>query len=186
MKDIIKSTASAIYFMVVLLIVHFVWRFGFNEGLDLSGNEIVTFYGKDVTAFFATVSGWLSNTVYSLLDTLTSVDVELRRSSIYLVNQETSIKIVWNCTGVKQIGFFIILILCYPRHSWHKVWFIVTGMVVLFAINILRISGIIYFCDADITRFDTLHEVSKYVYYGIIFLIWMLWDWGIAPVVTKK
>ncbi|MBQ1850891.1 MAG: exosortase/archaeosortase family protein [Paludibacteraceae bacterium] len=180
MKDIIKSLASTAYFIAVLLIVHFVWRAGFNEGHDLSGNELVTFYGRDVTSFFAVISGWLTQAVYGVLDTCTSVEAELRRSAVYLVSQDTPIKIVWNCTGVKQIGFFCLLILCYPRHTWHKLWFIPAGIAVLFAVNILRITGIIYFCDADIARFDSLHETSKYLYYGIIFLIWILWDWKIA------
>ena len=180
MKEIFKSLASTAYFIVVLLIVHFVWRAGFSEGHDLSGNEIVTFYGGDVTSFFSVISGWLTKAVYDILASCTSMAIDLKKSAIYLVEQQTPIKIVWNCTGVKQIGFFMLLILCYPRHSWHKIWFILAGVVVLFAVNILRITGIIYFCDADISRFETLHELSKYVYYGIIFLIWILWDWKIA------
>lgn len=184
MKNILKSLGSTIYFIALLLLVHFVWKMGFSDGHDLSGNELVTFYGKDVTSFFSAISGWLTNAVYSVLASCTSVAVELKKSAIYLVDQQTPIKIVWNCTGVKQIGFFILLILCYPRHTWHKIWFILAGVAVLFAVNILRITGIIYFCGADISRFDTLHELSKYVYYGIIFLIWILWDWKIAA--TRK
>lgn len=185
MKEILKSLASTAYFIVVLLIVHFVWRAGFNEGLDLSGNELVTFYGRDVTSFFAAISGWLTQAVYGVLDTCTSVAVELRKSAIYLISQETPVKIVWNCTGVKQIAFFCLIILFYPRNTWHKLWFIPAGIIVLYGVNILRISGIIYFCDADISRFDTLHELSKYIYYGIIFLIWILWDWKIAAPAKK-
>ncbi|MBQ1651619.1 MAG: hypothetical protein II056_04275, partial [Paludibacteraceae bacterium] len=89
MKEIFKSLASTAYFIVVLLIVHFVWRAGFSEGHDLSGNEIVTFYGGDVTSFFSVISGWLTKAVYDILASCTSMAIELKKSAIYLVEQQT-------------------------------------------------------------------------------------------------
>lgn len=185
MKDIIKAVSSSLYFVMVLLVVHFVWRSGFRDGFDLSGNEVVTFYGGDVTSFFSILSTWLTSAVYGIINTCTTVVAELKDSSIYLASQETSIKIVWNCTGVKQIAFFIIVILLYPKHTWHKAWFIPVGIIFLFLVNILRITAIIYLCDADMNRFDMLHEGSKYLYYGIIYIMWIIWDWKVGFMVEK-
>lgn len=181
MKKYITPLISTIYFIVVLLVVHFVWKAGFTEEVDLSGNNVLTFFGIEATAFFAPMTKWLLGAVYSLLTTFTSIAVEIKQSSIYLVSQAKAIEIVWSCTGLKQMIFFLLLILCYPKHSWHKAWFIPAGLLIVFAINVLRITTIVYLCDADITRFDTLHELSKYLFYGIMFLMWILWDCCIAP-----
>lgn len=181
MKKYITPLTSTAYFIVVLLIVHLVWKFGFVEDVDLSGNKILTFYGLNATAFFAPMTNWLLNTVYSIISNFTSVAVEIRQSSIYLVSQAKSIEIVWSCTGIKQMIFFFLLILCYPKSSLHKLWYIPAGLVLVFLLNVLRITYIVYLCDADITRFEHLHEVSKYIFYGIMFLMWMLWDWRIVP-----
>lgn len=181
MKKYITPLTSTAYFIVVLLIVHLVWKFGFVEEIDLSGNKMITFFGLNATAFFLPMTNWLLGAVYSILSTCTSVSVEIKQSAIYLLSQAKSIEIVWSCTGLKQMIFFFLLILCYPKHSLHKLWFIPVGVIVVFLLNVLRITYIVYLCDADITRFDSLHEVSKYVFYGVMFLMWVLWDWVIVP-----
>lgn len=181
MREILKSLGSTIYFIVVLLAVHFIWKFGFVEDLDLSGNNIITFFGLDATAFFAPMTKWLVTTVSYLLSTFTSIGVEIKNNAILLHSQMKSIEIVWSCTGLKQMIFFFIVVLCYPKHSLHKIWFIPAGLLLVFVLNVLRIATIIYLCDADIARFDVLHEWSKYVFYGVMFLMWLLWDQKIAP-----
>ncbi len=180
MKSYLQPLKSTIYFIVVLLAVHLVWKFGFQEEIDLSGNKILTFYGLNVSACFYTMSNWLVNAVYAILSKMTSLQIELRSSSIFFVEQRTSIDIVWSCTGIKQMLFFMLVVLLYPKNSIHKLWYIPVGIVFVYLLNVLRITLIVYWCGEDMNRFQLLHEGSKYVFYAIIYLMWILWDWKLA------
>ncbi len=180
MKNYIQPLKSTIYFIVVLLVVHLVWKYGFQEEIDLSGNKILTFYGINVSACFYSMSKWLVGAVYALITKFTSLQVELRSSSIFYVVQNSSIDIVWSCTGIKQMAFFFIVMLLYPQNSIHKLWYIPVGLVFIFLLNVLRITLIVYWCGEDMNRFQMLHEGSKYVFYGIIYLMWILWDWKLV------
>lgn len=180
MKTYIQPLKSTIYFIVVLLAVHLIWKYGFSEGIDLSGNKVLTFYGLNVSACFYAMTNWLLNAVYAILSKMTSLQIELRSSSIFYVEQNSSIDIVWSCTGVKQMMFFFLVMLCYPQNSIHKLWYIPVGLVFIFLLNVLRITLIVYWCGEDMNRFEMLHEGSKYVFYAIIYLMWILWDWNLV------
>lgn len=173
---ILRQLKSTIYFVAILLTVHLVWKFGFSEGLDLSGNSEVTFFGYDVSAFFLGCAMSLAKVVYGLLTTLTSLAITLEGNIVHFTDAHFQIHIVWSCTGIKQMIFFTLLILCYPKRTWHKAWVIPASLVVIYVINVLRIALIIYFCDCSQHRFDILHEGSKYVFYAILFGMWLAWD----------
>ncbi len=181
MKNIFESFKTTIYFIVVLLFVHTIWKFGFVEDIDFRGNKILLFYGFDVTSFFSVFTDWLVSSVYWLLSVFSSAAFAVKNHSIELVSQGESIGIVWSCTGIKQAIFFILLVLCYPKQSLHKIWFIPAGVAVVFLINILRITGIVWLCDVNMNNFETLHELSKYIFYAILYGMWILWDWKIVP-----
>ncbi|HPW95352.1 MAG TPA: archaeosortase/exosortase family protein, partial [Paludibacteraceae bacterium] len=75
-------------------------------------------------------------------------------------------------------------IILFSRGSWkHKAWFIPAGVLVCFLINIVRIIILVVVIENHQAIFKVLHEsVLKYIFYGIIFLMWVLWEEKIATV----
>lgn len=179
-KSYKKAIFPTIYFIVVLLIIHVLWRAGIFEDTDLSGRKIITCFGYEVTAFFNFFISVLVSAVNVILSMFSSVVYEVHGNAFTFAESSETIEVVWSCTGLKQAIFFLVLILCYPKQSIHKLWYIPVGLIVIFIINIIRISGIIGLCSVDMARFETLHELSKYVFYVILFGMWILWDWKVA------
>ncbi len=64
-----------------------------------------------------------------------------------------------------------------------QAWFIPAGVLVCFLINIVRIIILVVVIENHQAIFKVLHEsVLKYIFYGIIFLMWVLWEEKIATV----
>ena len=85
------------------------------------------------------------------------------------------IDIVWSCSGFKQAYIFFTVIAFYAGKHIHKLWYIPLGLVVVYVFNVFRIALITYLLRDNLGWFDVLHEGSKYVFYAIIFLIWVIW-----------
>lgn len=174
---------GVIYFFVILLVSHFFWK------LTLLGDEsdtVVTFFGIDVSAIFNAISDHVAKVCFALLSFL-AYEVKLEPGNIISYANGVSIKIVWACTGLKQAYIFAVIIAFYAGSWRKKLWFIPLGLIVIYIYNIFRIVAIIALIENNPTNFKFLHEgFFKYIFYGIIFLMWMLWEEKIRDKNYKK
>ncbi|WP_321518742.1 archaeosortase/exosortase family protein [uncultured Bacteroides sp.] len=170
-----------------------IWMWSGVGAIDKENKDsrYISFLNKDVTNNFvpwsektAAVNFWIVNVVCRqtvfLMDYVVRANGERQTSRTILSYDKLhgpSINVVWGCTGVKQlyILFFVIL---FSRGIWWKrsVYFL-AGCLVLLMFNLIRISVVVLFIKHYPGSFELLHDfVFKYLFYGLIFLLWMLWE----------
>ncbi len=162
-----------IYFFVILLVSHFFWKFTM---LGDESNSLVTFFGMDLSAGFNFMVEHVAQVSYKMLIFL-GYPVVLEGVNIIRHDNDVAVRIVWACTGYKQAYIFFVIIAFYYGPFLRKLWFIPAGLVVVYLFNIFRIVMIIAAIKERPESFEFLHEgLYKYLYYGVIFLMWVLWE----------
>ncbi len=173
-RDKIRPLQGIIYFMVILLVAHFFWKYSFTTNAD---ETVITFYGFDFSAFFNLASSNVAKIVHLILNGI-GYDTALLPNNV-VMHQESQnyAQIVWGCTSIKQIYIFVCIILFY-KGSWkHKLWYIPLGILLVYTFNIFRISYIIGVIDQYPEQFAFWHEgVMKYLFYLFIFGLWVVWN----------
>ena len=179
-KNIIKKYSylkGVIYFVFILLVAHFFWKFSLLEGKDLRGlPQIFLWRNFDLSFLFNNAVDALASQVYYIVHDVFNMDVVVLKNSIYLKEISSLVKIVWSCSGLKQIFVFFCIIAFYPGGGKQKLWFIPLGILLVWIVNVIRISSIIGLFEMYPAQFDFFHEMSKYVFYFIIFMFWVLWE----------
>ena len=179
-KDIIKKYSylkGVIYFVLILLTAHFFWKFSFLEGRDLRGlPQIFLWRNFDLSFLFNTAVDALASQVYYIVHDVFNMDVIAFGNSIYVKEISSMVKIVWSCSGLKQMFVFFCIIAFYPGAEKHKLWFIPVGLLLIWILNVIRISALVGVFANYQNSFDFAHEISKYVFYFVIFMFWVLWE----------
>jgi exosortase/archaeosortase family protein len=173
---------SILLFLFLLFLFHFSWKLTIDGDRD---DEFMYFLGKDVTPeWFHTACLWLTSATAWFIR-LFPEGQDLIINRIYMsfpVNAGWSIRIIWGCTGIKQMSIFCGIMLfykCYPflKYQWHKLWYVPVGCIVLTAYNIIRIGSTVLLTKGHPEKFDSLHDgIFRYIYYGIVFVLWMIWE----------
>ena len=168
-------------FCVTLILSNWIWK-GCVHG-DETG-EIVTLFGKDITFLFEGMSQHVASCVYTLLH-LTRDTIHLIDGYILRFDSGTGTAIVWSCTPIKQCFIWLMLVGCTLGGWKHKSWAIPTGWILIYGINILRITIICLLIEFHPQWFHGLHDhLFKYIFYGLMFLMWwtfVRWFGGSAP-----
>lgn len=172
-KRFIAPYGGILQFCVVLVLCHFFWKY---TVLGDESGDAVTFFGLNISAPFVWMSEHLTIAVQKLLNFFGGNVVKLGNDVLGFSNGH-SVHIVWACSGIKQAYIFTCIILC-SRGKWRdKAWFIPSGILVCFLINVVRITILVAVIEHNYETFVILHEyVLKYLFYGIIFLMWVLWQ----------
>lgn len=169
----IKPYKGILLFVIILLAANYFWKFTM---LGDESDELVTFFGHDVSAPFNLVAAHVARMATYFLD-MAGYDVALDKYNIIRHDNGLGIRIVWACTGLKQAYIFLMIMLFSPGPFLKKLWFIPAGLFVVYLFNIFRIVFIISVIKFDPVKFDFLHAyVFKYIFYGVIFLMWVLWE----------
>ena len=173
----LRPYSGVIYFMVVLVCAHFFWK------ITVRGDEtdtIVTFLGLNLSVPFNFMATHVANVTTSLLQFL-GYDIQQFEHNVLRHANGVAVRIVWSCTGLKQAYIFVCLIAFYSGNLKKKLWYIAGSMVIIYLINIVRISAITALVQAYPNQFELLHEyIFKYLFYIILFGMWVLWDEKIA------
>lgn len=161
-------------FAIVLLCAHFFWKYTVLG--DEYGYGAITFLGADITSFFDWFSLNIAETTHRVL-TYFGMPTYLVGTTVRHLSNDFGCHIVWACTGIKQ-AFVFTMILLLSRGRWiHKIWYIALGLILVYIVNLLRIIIIVAFMRDYPEWFHFLHEyLFKYLFYGIIFLIWVFWE----------
>ncbi|MDR0871959.1 MAG: exosortase/archaeosortase family protein [Prevotellaceae bacterium] len=163
---------GVIYFMVILAICHFFWKF------TVTGEEsdtFVTFFGLDISAPFNRMTEFVTANVARVLSWL-GIPFHLHETAIVFPTNN-GIHIVWGCNGLKQMYIFFCIIAFYCGSWKHKLWYIPAGLVMVHLFNIFRLVIISVVVKDHPEYFNFLHAyLFKYLFYGFIFLMWVLWE----------
>lgn len=178
-KRLLTPYHGVIQFCVVLVACHFFWKY---TVIGEETGEVITFFGWNISAPFVWMSKLVAHAVYLLINFFGG-DVQHTTDTVLRFANGHAAQIVWGCSGIKQVYIFTCIIL-FSRGLWvRKAWFIPSGILVCFLINILRITILVAVIEHNYAAFNLLHEyILKYMFYGIIFLMWVLWEEKIGGV----
>ena len=178
----IKPYSGIIYFVIILVLSHFFWKF-FVVGDEVEVDSFVTLFGIDISRPFTWLAQHIAHVVTASLNFL-GFDVALEPNNIVRHENGRAIRVVYSCTGIKQAYIFCCIIAFYRGPWLKKLWYIPLGLVIIHLFNIFRIASIAGFIKNYPASFDFLHEhLFKYMFYGIIFLMWVFWE---EKIVLKK
>lgn len=166
-------------FVVVLLAAHFFWKFTVVG--DENGAAAITFFGANISAPFDWMSLHIAEMSHMVLGWF-GMDTYLFNTSVIHPSNNHGCRIIWACTGLKQ-AFIFTMILLFSRGIWyHKLWYILLGLVAVYFVNLVRIILIVAAMRDYSEYFHLLHEhIFKYLFYVIIFMIWVLWEDFLVP-----
>lgn len=164
---------GVILFAIILMVSNYVWKF------CITGDEestIVTLFGWDISAPFT----WMAHHVSHLATTLLlflGYSVTVDEYNVLHHANGHSVQIIWACTGIKQM-YICFCILAFARGDWRKkLWYVPLGILVVYLFNVFRITFIIACVEQHPEWFEFLHLYAfKYMFYGIIFLMWVYWE----------
>lgn len=181
----IRPYEDVIIFMVTLLVTNYFWKFTVTG--DEAGDR-VTWFGIGITAPFVFMAEHTAYVVYEL--------VSLFRDTVGLYNHTAiryesgaGVSIVWGCTALKQSFIWLCLMLTTPATSkelrretnLQKLWFIPLGWVCCYLFNIFRIFVIALLMEHHPGWFPMLHMGFKYLFYGMLFMLWVWFVERIRP-----
>ncbi|MBO3117812.1 archaeosortase/exosortase family protein [Winogradskyella sp. DF17] len=80
------------------------------------------------------------------------------------------------CNGLELLVLYIGFIVCMPSNIWRKIFFIIGGVVILHAANIIRSMALIYVREYHELYFDFAHTyLFKLVLYAVTFVLWIIY-----------
>lgn len=165
-----KPLTDVILFVVLLLSFHFFYIFWSNC-------EFYPF-GTVVSELFIVASHQLFQQSKALLD-LTGIEFTTCGQTFFIANISggTSwLEVSPGCTSLKQWLHWLFLMILFPGPWRHKWWYIPLGLLIIQGMSILRISGIACAIYRWPGSFSFFHDyVFKGLFYGGIFLMWVVW-----------
>lgn len=174
LPDKLLPYKGVILFFVVLFISHFFWKF---TVLGDESDDVVTFFGMNISAGFNLMAKHVADTVYVILNFFGYEMEYCPARNILRHENGSAVRIVWACTGLKQAYIFLCIIAFAVGPILKKLWYIPVGLVVVYLFNIFRIAAIVAIIKQYPQSFDFWHEqFFKYTFYGVIFLMWVLWE----------
>lgn len=92
------------------------------------------------------------------------------------LDEAAGIEIVNGCNGLSAIGLFIGFIIAYPGNNTKRIFFLFTGIGVIYLVNVIRVVVLaitqIYWADF----FHFTHDYSTTaIFYIVIFIMWIIW-----------
>jgi exosortase/archaeosortase family protein len=190
------------YSMLILILIKKIKRMNFKSfiqparflisGLALYFLWIIIYEGIIKPAGW--IDPWLTNTVAIFSVKALSiggvpVSQQLSSTGNYIIsnNSETLLIIDYVCDGLELYIVFMIFICVFPGPSKHKIWFIPSGFIVIFLVNLLRVISLILIQIHSPQHLNFNHKYTfAIIIYSIIFLMWFYWANNISGIRTKK
>ena len=96
--------------------------------------------------------------------------------SVIYHNDKVVLNIANVCNGLELMVLYIGFIICMPSRFFRKLFYIILGLIVLDAINILRCVGLIYLREYYAIYFQFAHHyLFNAMVYTATFIMWILY-----------
>ncbi|MDR3705010.1 MAG: exosortase/archaeosortase family protein [Paludibacteraceae bacterium] len=169
-----KPIHSVLIFMLVLFASNILWKLCIYG--DDTDTQVLLFNHVDISAPFNFMVIHITKVTRGAL-TLFGYHIHGHHLNDVCFLNENHITIVWGCTAIKQSFIFFCIMACTPGPWKHKLWYVPLGVFIAYLFNLIRIIAIAMVVEQHPEYFKFLHEqVFKYVFYGVIFLVWVVWE----------
>ncbi len=103
----------------------------------------------------------------------------------------SGVLLVDGCSGIAAIGLFVGFVIAYPGRWVPRIFFIITGIGIIYLVNVIRIIALTITLTEWPNLFDFMHDYSSIaIFYIIIFGMWMIWanngEQKSSPIVSKQ
>jgi len=175
-QEKLEPIKGVLIFFVILLGANLFWKYNVLGDESNSVDSMVTFWGVNISAPFTWMAHHVAHVTAASLHFF-GYHAVLEPSNILRHPNGNSVLIIWACTGIKQ-AYICFCILAFSRGPWiKKLWYIPLSLIVVYLFNIFRITFITACIENHPNWFHFLHVyVFKYVFYGLIFLMWVTWE----------
>ncbi|MDL2322558.1 archaeosortase/exosortase family protein [Bacteroidales bacterium OttesenSCG-928-A17] len=174
-RRILEPYSGVLLFLFLLFFFHFSWKIAVDGDMD---DVRMYVFGRDCTpSWFDSACLLLAKAVYWVIHFFPGGDDFIRDGDVLYYLDGMRVRIIWGCTGIKQMFIFSGIILFYRGPFLKKLWYIPLGCLVLTIYNIIRLVFISVLTHHHPERFDSLHDgIFRFIYYGIVFLLWVIWE----------
>lgn len=87
------------------------------------------------------------------------------------------LKIILECTGLYEMIIFSAMVLSYPTNIKNKIYGIVSGIAIIYVLNMLRLVSISWVLVYHVDRFDFvdryLWQISLVVFISVTYTMWL-------------
>jgi len=92
------------------------------------------------------------------------------------------------CTGISAMGLFVGFIIAYPGRWTARIAYIITGVGIIYFVNILRNTTLAVTQVYWPAFFEVTHDYSTTaIFYIVIFCMWIFWaNYGDTPLFAKN
>ncbi|MEC3905577.1 exosortase family protein XrtF [Tamlana sp. 2201CG12-4] len=171
MKALLVKYKSVIKFMLTFLLVYTLLSFTYKLYLKYSDG---TLYYPD---YFTHLVAKQSEALLGTLGYQTEVTPHPDEPSMKLITNGIYLgRIVEGCNSLSVIILFVSFIIAFSGHPKTTFFYILSGSVLIYTVNLLRIvfliMGLLYYPEYQ----EILHTVIfPAIIYGMMFLLWIVW-----------
>ena len=91
------------------------------------------------------------------------------------------------CDGLSVMVVFALFIAAFPGPWKHKPWFALLGVLLIHAMNVLRVVALCYVVTIDYELLNFQHDYTfQVVVYGCVLLLWYIWVKRFAPLPARR
>ncbi len=171
MKALLLKYRSVLRFIALFLGTYIFLSLLYSGYLKVS--EGGTYYPDFVTHLVAKQSSAVISSLGYKAEIIPATDIP---SMDLIINDSPLARIVEGCNALSIIILFISFVITFSEKLKKTLLFLLAGMVLIYAVNILRIA-ILSICLYNYPQHEhILHGVVfPGIIYGMVFLLWMLW-----------
>ncbi len=200
---LVEPIKDIAYFLFLFLFFELIWKLSVHES---DNGEQILVLGKDITRFLYPICLWTAQFTYHIIHHVLGFNTFKIDDLLIHFDNSLKMKIIWGCTGIKQMLLFTFILMCCKGPVKKKLVFIPFAILLLFVVNIARlvISAFVIrngFPDWFIPINESLNHVKwdnsphtywqfyadwyhffhdgffKWIYYdGVMFLLWLVWQ----------
>jgi exosortase family protein XrtF len=150
------------------LLLFGIWQFGYKNYLYLNQSETGLDWKVNRSLAHQTAV-W-----FRLAGFETKVYADKTAPHILDLNGRKSITIDTPCNGIPMMFLYVAFILIYPGSWSRKIWFSISGLMVLHLLNLARIIGLSYLSYYAPGYFEINHKfLFQIVVYAVTIAIWL-------------
>ncbi|MCI1190008.1 exosortase/archaeosortase family protein [Hymenobacter sp. DH14] len=152
-------------FLLVAAAMYLVWFFGYERWLGPDGRLDVALCQNIADSATA---------VLHVLGFPATIDAHI--PALVLMAGTQSVIVGAPCNGLVLYALFAGFVLAFPGPWRHKAWFIPAGVLLIWLLNVLRVSALAINHHYSHQTVDFNHHYTfTFVVYSCIFGLWMLW-----------
>lgn len=156
-------------FLIWAFLLYISWFLIYHKALKKNG-----IVDDPLTIATANSAAWLFHSLEGY-KTTTGPGEHAGKTIIY-VDDKRILGVASYCNGLELLALFAGFILCFPGSWKNKLWFIPSGMILIFICNVIRLYLL---CLNRIFYPQYMEFNHKYTFtimvYSFIFLLWMIW-----------